>query len=78
MKAIAELLKGHHELLAAFKGLPSEVLFTLHEEIEVAALPRMVEEEVARKRQERIAEFTELLALNGISPEELLEFTRAL
>lgn len=76
MKAIAELLKGHQGLLAAFKGLPSEVLFTLHDEIEMAALARMEEEEIARKRQARIAEFKELLALNGITHEELLAFTR--
>lgn len=76
MKAISELLKGHEGLLAAFKRLPSEELFALHEEIELAALARMEEEEVARKRQATIAEFKGLLAQNGITPDELLAFTR--
>jgi DNA-binding protein H-NS len=76
MRNISELLNGHSGLLAALKGLPSEELFTLHEEIELAALARIEEEEVARMRQARIAEFNEMLTQNGITPEELLAFTR--
>lgn len=70
----------HQELLAALKGLPSQTLLTLNEEIEAIALERIGEEEFekvrSRERQRVIADFKELLSLEGITPEELLAFTR--
>ncbi|MGE6287779.1 hypothetical protein [Aeromonas media] len=75
MKSTAAVLTTHQSLRLALEGLSSEDVLSLHERIENIALERIEEEERGRMRQERIAEFRELLAKAAITPEELLAFT---
>lgn len=76
MKPISTMLVDSGALRVALRVLSSEELLQLNEEIEALTLERIEEEEVLRQRKEQIAEFRVLLAEAGITPKELLAFTR--
>ncbi|MEE9705416.1 hypothetical protein [Aeromonas veronii] len=69
----------HQELLGALKGLSSQALLTLNDEIEAIALERIEEEEIVRvrerERQKVIDDFKVMLSVEGITPEELVAFS---
>ncbi|MGN5029471.1 H-NS family histone-like protein [Aeromonas rivipollensis] len=80
MKPLSLGLTDSRSLRKALKVLSSEDLLMLNEEIEAIALERIEEEEIkgvkASERGQVIDSFREKLALEGITPEELLAFTR--
>lgn len=80
MKLASTVFTETRALRSALKGLSSEDLLALNVEIEAIALERIEEEEAARvkadKRRQVIADIKELLAIERITPEELLAFTR--
>ncbi|WP_420884385.1 hypothetical protein [Aeromonas allosaccharophila] len=80
MKPLSLGLTDSRSLRKALKVLSSEDLLMLNEEIEAIALERIEEEEILRvrmrKREQMIAEFKALLALEGIIPDELVSFSR--
>lgn len=80
MKLVSSVYTDTRSLRSTLKGLSSEDLLALNVEIEVIALERIEEEEAARvkadKRRQVIADIKELLAIESITPEELLAFTR--
>ncbi|HAU4887817.1 hypothetical protein RE654_12220 [Aeromonas caviae] len=80
MKLVSTVFTDTRSLRSVLKGLSSEDLLALNVEIEVIALERIEEEEAARvkadKRRQVIADIKELLAIESITPEELLAFTR--
>lgn len=80
MKLVSSVYTDTRSLRSTLKGLSSEDLLALNVEIEAIALERIEEEEAARvkedERRQVIAEFKELLAMESITPEELLAFTR--
>lgn len=80
MKLASTVYTDTRSLRSVLKDLSSEDLLALNVEIEMIALERIEEEEAARvrahERQQVIADIKELLAVERISPEELLAFTR--
>ncbi|MFQ2277097.1 H-NS family histone-like protein [Aeromonas hydrophila] len=80
MKLASSVFTDTRSLRSALKGLSSEDLLALNAEIEAIALERIEEEEAARvrahERQQVIADIKELLALERITPEELLAFSK--
>lgn len=80
MKLVSSVYTDTRSLRSTLKGLSSEDLLALNVEIEVIALERIEEEEAARvkedERRQVIADIKKLLALERITPEELLAFTR--
>ncbi|MEH8173357.1 hypothetical protein [Aeromonas veronii] len=80
MKLVSTVFTDTRSLRSVLKGLSSEDLLALNVEIEAIALERIEEEEAARvkadKRRQVIADIKELLAIESITPEELLAFTR--
>ena len=80
MKLVSTVFTDTRSLRSALKGLSSEDLLALNVEIEAIALERIEEEEAARvrahERQQVIADIKELLALERITPEELLAFSK--
>ncbi|WP_270828535.1 H-NS family histone-like protein [Aeromonas sp. Y318-1] len=81
MKLASTVFTDARSLRSVLKGLSSEDLLALNGVIEAIALERIEEEEAARvqahERQQVIADIKELLALECITPEELLAFTRS-
>ena len=80
MKLASSVFTDTRSLRSALKGLSSEDLLALNAEIEAIALERIEEEEIkgvkASERGQVIDSFREKLALEGITPEELLASTR--
>jgi len=80
MKLVSSVYTDTRSLRSTLKGLSSEDLLALNVEIEAIALERIEEEEAARvkedERRQVIADIKKLLALERITPEELLAFTR--
>lgn len=77
---VSSVYTDTRSLRSTLKGLSSEDLLALNVEIEAIALERIEEEEAARvkedERRQVIADIKKLLALERITPEELLAFTR--
>lgn len=80
MKLVSTVFTDTRSLRSALKGLSSEDLLALNVEIEAIALERIEEEEAARvtadERRQVIADIKELLAIESITPEELLAFSK--
>jgi len=80
MKPLSTELTDYRSILKALRALSSDDLLRLNEEAELLAMERFDEEEIERvKASERgqvVDSFREKLALEGITPEELLAFTR--
>lgn len=80
MKLTSTVFTETRSLRSALKGLSLEDLLALNVDIEAIALERIEEEEAARvkadERRQVISEFKELLAIESITPEELLAFAK--
>lgn len=80
MKLASTVFTDTRSLRMALKGLSSGDLLALHVEIEAIALERIEEEEASRvkadERRQVIADIKELLAIERITPEELVAFSK--